>query len=516
ENAAGATNWNIFLPTDRKATANLAWSRSITPEEQEQLSKDEQEQLRESTSGNVIFNPVTGAAVSTEEVRATGGGDLLYRMHYVLHYMPRAMGEYIVVICTLLMFAGLVTGIIIHKKIFKDFFTFRPAKGQRSWLDVHNISSVMTLPFQLMITFSGMLFYLSTIMPLVFYGPTATFGFDVEDFLTAESLADVNPKNQELISILAEEVFGVARAPEATGVQASMVPLSDLTSDLRSLHPGATFNRIILQHPNDANATATMRFTPGIGDPSIGVANYSMATGERLGNSAGQSEGTVAGNIQTTILALHEGRFSPIVLRWLYFLSGLAGAAMIASGAVLWVAKRRQAYEAELRRVAKKRPGTNDGSFVPKIGKGVIFVKHMNVMTIIGLPIGVAAYFLANRLIPVGLEKRGSLEADAMFIVWALTLVIAIFRPSTRIWTELMWLACAVYAAIPFVNALTTDRHLGISLPAGDWMMAGFDLTMFGIAFLFGLAAYCSAGKHNAAKTYRKPANQQPVLDAAE
>ncbi|MEM7781358.1 MAG: PepSY-associated TM helix domain-containing protein [Pseudomonadota bacterium] len=515
ENAAGATTWSISLPSERRETSFIFWSRALTPEEEGTLTPEEQEELREANSGNVVLDPVTGATYG-DEVRATGGGDLLYRMHYVLHYMPRAIGEYIVIICTILMFAGLVTGIIIHKKIFKDFFTFRPAKGQRSWLDVHNISSVMTLPFQLMITFSGMLFYVATIMPLVFYGPTATLGFDVEDILTSESIADINPKNQELVGILAEEVFGITPTPEAAGVPASMVPLSEITSDFRSRYPDATIDRLILQNPTDANATATMRFVPGIGSSAIGLANYSATTGERLGDPAAESEGSVAGNIRTTILALHEGRFSPIVLRWLYFLSGLAGAVMIASGAVLWAKKRRQAHETELKRIAKRRAGSGDADTAPKIGKGVIFVEHMNVMTIIGLPIGVAAYFLANRLIPVGLEERGSLEADAMFIAWALTLVIAILRPRSRIWTELMWLACATYAAIPFVNAITTDRHLGISLPAGDWMMAGFDLTMFGIAFLFGLAAYRSTANQRGAKTDQKPALQQPVLDAAE
>ncbi len=54
------------------------------------------------------------------------------------------------------MLIALVSGIITHKKIFTDFFTLRTFKSQRSWLDFHNISSVVALPFFLTITFTGL------------------------------------------------------------------------------------------------------------------------------------------------------------------------------------------------------------------------------------------------------------------------------------------------------------------------------------------------------------------------
>lgn len=39
------------------------------------------------------------------------------------------------------------------------------------------------------------------------------------------------------------------------------------------------------------------------------------------------------------------------------------------------------------------------------------------------------------------------------------------------------------------VNALTTDRHLGVTLPNGDWVLAGFDLTMLALGIVFALSA---------------------------
>ena len=45
-----------------------------------------------------------------------------------------------------------MSGIVTHKKIFRDFFTLRRAKGQRSWLDGHALVAVAALPYHLVIT----------------------------------------------------------------------------------------------------------------------------------------------------------------------------------------------------------------------------------------------------------------------------------------------------------------------------------------------------------------------------
>ena len=61
---------------------------------------------------------------------------------------------------------ALVTGVVTHRRIFKDFFTFRPGKGgQRAWLDAHSVSGVLVLPFYLMITFSGLMIFHSMYLP---------------------------------------------------------------------------------------------------------------------------------------------------------------------------------------------------------------------------------------------------------------------------------------------------------------------------------------------------------------
>ena len=145
----------------------------------------------------------TGLPVA--EGRETGGGQTLYRMHYNLHYLPGQAGFYFIAVVTMLMFVGLLTGIVAHKKIFADFFTFRWARGQRSWLDLHNLLAVATLPFQLMITYSGLIFTVFLWMPFIALG---SYGFDMSNLDEVE-----------------EEILGRQHV-EAAGTPAPLLPLA--------------------------------------------------------------------------------------------------------------------------------------------------------------------------------------------------------------------------------------------------------------------------------------------------
>ena len=136
--AAGA--WNINLPSSRQTTTELN-------------VRGANEDPRARRGGErITIDSSTGEEIKARETR---GGGFLYRFHFELYGMPRIWARWIVGIATLMMFVAIISGVITHKKIFKDFFTFRAGKGQRSWLDAHNATAVLALPFHIMITFSG-------------------------------------------------------------------------------------------------------------------------------------------------------------------------------------------------------------------------------------------------------------------------------------------------------------------------------------------------------------------------
>jgi uncharacterized iron-regulated membrane protein len=430
---ADAQSWYIFLPGGRGDTAlSVGWRAQ--PDGNQESGKFTRK----------ILDPATGQVVK-DSVRETGGGITLYVMHYALHCMPYDWAIRIVGICTMFMLVAILSGVVTHKKIFKDFFTFRSAKGQRSWLDGHNLLSVTALPFHLMITWSGLIFFLFTYMPV--------------------AVDTLYPEGEARDAFYAEAYGQESQPDHAARPHAPLTPLAPLLVQAEREWGAGKIARISIDHPGRDDArVAFYPQRPNDLSRHGEVLRFDGISGMRL---PGERHNAPS-RFRLAMLALHEGRFAGPILRLLYIVAGLASTAMIATGLLLWSAKRR----AKL---------AQDGR--PHFG--MVAVDVLNLGTIIGLPIGIAVYFWANRVIPVGMEGRGAWEVHAMFIAWGLTFLHAIWRPQTRAWIELTSLAAAAWGLLPLLNALTTDRHLGVTVPASDWTLAGIDLGMLAAGLFF-------------------------------
>jgi hypothetical protein len=230
---------------------------------------------------------------------------------------------------------------------------------------------------------------------------------------------------------------------------------------------------LVIRNPNDAAATVTvLRSTAGRLNAGADSITFSGATGARLAQSPAAGPAVTTAGV---MLGLHLGHFAGPVLRWTYFLLGLTGAAMVGTGLVLWAVKRR-------------KPGA-----APFFG--LALVERLNIGAIACLPVGMAAYLLANRLIPADLPGRAGLEVAAMFWVWFGLAAVSLLRPVGRAWAETLGLAALAFAALPVVSAVTTDRGLVASLRSGDWLFVGFDVATLLIAALCGVAAWRAAPK---------------------
>ncbi len=407
------------------------------------------ESVAESGWHQEVLNPNNGEPVT---VRETAGGEFLYRLHYVLHYIPKGLAYWLTSLAAMFMLVAIITGVVIHRRIFKDFFTFRRTRRQTSWLDMHNLLGVLPLPFHLMITYSGLILLMfSTMLPI----PASSFG--------------LNPENLRQVY---DAVFSEHGHVSASGATASSRPLLEFYDAARDSNPSAVIAYVAVDNLRDQKAIVEIGSLASSGLDAFEETAYWAVDGSLLSETGDHHPENTSLEFYEVMEKLHEGLFADSLLRWIYFLSGLMGAGMVATGAIFWANKRRHAHD---------KAGVDS--------RGLRLVEGLNVGVIVGLPSAIAAYFLANRLLSSTLVSRGEWEAHCLFVVWFVALIHPFVRRRNislgTIWVEQFRCAAVLYALIPLMNAATSSSHLLMSLRYGDWVLAGFDLFMVAVALCF-------------------------------
>ncbi|MBK1680951.1 PepSY-associated TM helix domain-containing protein [Rhodocyclus tenuis] len=433
--APRAEFWSIGLPDEDQPALRVFWRETeASPFQKRNL------------------DPASGSQLKPGSARESEGGHHFVHMHFELH--AGTAGIWIVGAATMAMLVTLVSGIVVHKKIFTDFFTFRPGKGQRSWLDGHNVLAVLTLPFLFMITYTGLIIFWATYMPA---GIAARYDGDEERYFSA--LTDGPPPRPRQF------------------VEATVAPLAPLM-----LRGEAAIARetgfVVVEHPGDRSASVRIfgRFdaeaeSDRLVGRSSGTALFDAISGEVIDVQQPNSVrgGTVLA-VQQTMNALHFVRFGAYPLKWLYFLSGMAGAAMLAAGAILFMVKRR------------KNAGNEFGSATAGVYR---VVEVLNVAAIGGLLLACIAYFWINRLLPLEVAERATREIQLFFAVWLATLAHAAWRTPHRAWCEQLAASAFLCLALPLLNLLSTGDWLVAALARGDGETAGVELTALAFGLLF-------------------------------
>ncbi|WP_234086852.1 PepSY domain-containing protein [Azonexus sp. R2A61] len=438
EKSPRAEFWTIGLPDDENPELRVFW-RADDDAPVHRLRLDAQ----------------TGRELPPGTARETEGGHHFVHMHFEFH--AGMAGIWIVGAATVAMLVALVSGIVVHKKIFTDFFTFRPGKGQRSWLDGHNALGVLTLPFLFMISYTGLIIFWSIYMPA---GILARYAGD-EDAFFAKLNEGPPPRPMQFADAPVHELASLMQRGEA------------------AIEREAGF--VVVNHAGDRSAAVRIfgRFDPEaetdrLVGRSNGSALFDGVSGETIDV---QKPNTVrGGNVlqtQRTMNALHFVRFGGYPMKWLYFLSGMAGAAMLATGAILFMVKRR------------KKSANEFGGATPRVYR---IIEALNVAAIAGLSLACIGFFWINRLLPLDVAQRGTREIVLFFALWLLTLVHAGLRPPLAAWREQLAAVATLCLALPLLNLATTGDWLFAALARGDGETAGVELTAIAFGLIFAAA----------------------------
>ncbi len=392
------------------------------------------------------LDPASGAVLPDQGTLA--GTGFIFPFHYSLHLNWRQLGIWLVGLAGMGMLVLLVSGVVIHRKIFIDFFTFRwERKLPRSSLDLHNLTGVLGLPFHFVITLSGLIISFTIYFPTVM---TTVYGNDRQAFF--------------------QEAFGSYQRETADLPAGERASLDAMAAEATERWGEPPFFLRVWQ-PGDAGATVELyRSRARSVDLNVDSLRFDAASGAVLH----RHESAPVVHLQRFISGMHFIQFDHWPLRWLYFLLGLSGCVMIATGYLFWLESRRKRHAAQ---------GL----------AGVRIVEGLTVGGVTGILIATLAFFVANRLLPLGASfagyERAGLEIWAFYLVWLATFAHAWLRPG-RAWREQCWAVAGLALLAVTLNAATTGDHLLRTLAVPHlWPVAGMDLLLLVSAAIAALTA---------------------------
>ncbi|BBU63747.1 iron uptake protein (plasmid) [Methylosinus sp. C49] len=417
---ADAERWRVTLPNAREpATEIHLWRKS-------------------GKGPSFVHEWLDPASGAPSPARATLGGDFLYYFHFDLQ-MPSIWGRLLVGLAAIVMLVTLVSGVVAHKRLFADFFTFRPdATRQRAWLDGHNISGVLALPFHLVITYTGLVALMFLYMP---WGIHVAYEGRAQALLVEAGLVAPTP---------------------AVSDPAPLAPIASLLAEARRRWAGGRVGVIEIYRPGEVGTL--IELTRDASETLAYRYDKLRFIGPE-GRSIPQSPPSAVVAAQMTMYGLHIGRFADAALRACLFICGATATAMIGTGLVLWSVSARRRETSRM---------------------GLFLVERLNLGVIVGLPIAVAAYFWANRLIPSASPGRLLGEPIAFFSTWLAVLLVSLLPWRRTPWTPMLLVAAGAFAALPLADV---EAYRSGEIASYDRAFLGFDAAMAAIGSVFAVIA---------------------------
>ena len=300
------------------------------------------------------------------------------------------------------------------------------------------MTGVLGLPFHFLITLSGLVIfftvYVSGVWEMSYRGDRAAF---------------------------VQESYGIYGRPRLNRPGPPPVSLDAMVAEASRQWDGGTPQLFRVFHRGDANAYVEVRRS-FVGDRvtmPVDALYFDAGTGAILSSNTGKP----VMNVHRFITGFHFIQFDHWSLRWIYFVLGLAGCVVIATGFLFWLESRRRRHaQSGLR--------------------GVAVVEGLTIGSVTGILAATLAFFVANRLLPPGASagglERSELEVWIFYLVCLLSFVHAWARPRLA-WREQCIALATLATAAPLLNWLTTGDYLWISLTQRHlWPVAGMDLLL--------------------------------------
>ncbi|WP_084454792.1 PepSY-associated TM helix domain-containing protein [Novosphingobium rosa] len=241
--------------------------------------------------------------------------EFLTTLHIQLH-LPRGWGGFIVGLTGVALLSSLISGILSHPRVLRDAFHLRLGGSRRlQEADWHNRLGVWPLPFHVLVSLTGALLGLSTII------------------VGALAMLLYRGDTQRVYALL---------LPPKPPVDARAAPLPDLGAMLataRAKAPLGDPHMMIITHAGRRDASVSLtQERPGL---LATQDSFAFTANGRILQEKHPGGLTLGEQILGALGTLHFGWFGGVAVRIAYGLLGIALSAVTASGIHVWLARRR-------------------------------------------------------------------------------------------------------------------------------------------------------------------------------
>lgn len=394
--------------------------------------------------------------------------DFMTAFHADLH-LVNPVGLVITGLLGLALFASIITGVIIHRKIFKEFFSFRPLRSLRLlFTDTHKVLGVWGLLFHGVIAFTG-----------------AFLGLVLVLLVPAAAFVSFSGNQDKLIETFLPEI-----EPTITG-EAAEPQFAHILAEFRAANPDLIVVDVNIHGWGDKGAIVA--FTALGGDTLAANETYEFnaVTGElnKQYSTFGKLDSTT-GVVLDAMYPLHFGNFGGLFVKIIWSILGIGTALLCVTGMMIWIERRAYGSEGSLSQTAHHR------------------ISRLTIGSCMGLVIASVLLFYGQLLLSVKVAEFSYWLGVIFFSSWIATLIYAMLRNNSYKTIKELFAFCGALAiGVPLLNWAVTGDAFPLAFFNGKTVSAGVDATLL----ICGLFCLWSAKKLPA----NRPANNSLATQAS-
>ncbi|MEM1113165.1 MAG: PepSY-associated TM helix domain-containing protein [Pseudomonadota bacterium] len=369
-------------------------------------------------------------SASSEHVDARGGEGVAQWVEYLHRYlliMPKDLGRALVGLTGIFMLLLILNGIVIHQRIDRDLYKVRWHRSFHvKWKDLHNATGLWTLPFGIVIAFSGVIVGTVILFALTIAVPV-TKGNINEFEEMVEYDAPVPPAYFGAANTLVNADEALRRVEETTG----LIPRGLL---MNRGNDGGIHLKVLAESTTELVYDAPIWVHPANGE----VLNHYNA------GVIGSFHDAFATRIFVAMEKLHYAHFGGLAVKLIYLISGLAISLCVVTGMLIYFEKRLRGPSGSLSE------------------KSYHWLSLINAGMLAGLPLAYIVIFFVDRLLVSMPDGRYTIVGATFFGAWAAAVsyccLVGQARKGAR---HLMCLTGVLCVALPAFDLVTAPSGFG-------------------------------------------------------